>query len=362
MREVTAANRALLAKLGEIVEADVIQPMTNAGWNEDQRIQQALAGLPGVPAPEAPTQGDSMPPQSGPPAPGSAPTQPAPGPTQPFDLTTFLESLRDPQSGLILRKYKDVPAAVQGVQHAVSMAHDALNQRDAAFKKVEELTFQLLEKTPATAPTSPSQPSNTTPTVDTAALDAVMSKILEDGGFFTADTANAMREAVVKTIATAVPTGPVADPNEVLWDNAFTEMEKSVPDFRNHLDSIGLFLRSNEVVRDAVDALVAQKKFLQATKLAYDNMVRLAPAPITPAERAAIEANARTTVHTEVVDAARKDAGVITTNAGGAHESAPSGPSQEQIDRAAAIYHRTTDGRAWRELALGPMLNSPLFD
>lgn len=353
MRELTQAHRGLLDQLGEIVQNEVITPMNQVGWNEGQ---QALAELHGLPVtPDAAPQGSQPPPNSGPPNVESK-TAPASPEATATDLSAYLESLRDEKTGLILRKYKDVPAAIKGVQHAVSMAHEAFDQRDAAFAKLAEL-----EATALTASPTPKAP--VAPTVDTAALDAALAKILEEGGMITPDTVGELREAIVKTAASVVPQS-MADPDQPLWDEAFAKMEQEIPGFggQDNLDAIGLHLRMNPVTKAGVDALVSQKKFYEASRLAYNSMALAAPAPLSAEERRSIELTAKGEVRQAAVDAARKDAGVLTTTAGGTHEVPPSGPTQAEIDAAAAIFARTTDGREWRRLAFGSQLNSPLFD
>jgi hypothetical protein len=88
---------------------------------------------------------------------------------------------------------------------------------------------------------------------------------------------------------------------------------------------------------------------------------------MTPEERAAaerIEAKgaAQEQVRKEVVDAARKDAGVSGSSVSGAHESIDAGASADEIAAAAREMNATGLGTKWRMLTFGKDLTGPYFD
>src|SRR6267142_3632624 len=146
-----------------LVQKEVMEPMNKIGWGHgtppapDYSGQPAPAeGAPGQAASPSPAQPAGQPgqPAAAAPAPNDKPK--ADGSVS-LDLTAMYESLRDPETGLIGKKYKTVEEAIKGSGHLANMAKQAFRERDELVKKLNELQAgnqqpRNLTAAPAAAP------------------------------------------------------------------------------------------------------------------------------------------------------------------------------------------------------------------
>lgn len=339
-----------------VVNNDVIAPMEQANWTQGAYQQQTTAGQPGGNAPDTPLPSNQMGGQA-----GDNP-QPPPlqgGGAQPNSLD--FEQFRD-SNGLYAGKYKTPEELVKGMRNVVDMAKQAFAERD-------ELRSRIAQPTTAPAPSAPAatyvQP---TPVDDGVGnLDAVLNQIVEEGGLLDAQNSQLLRDAVIKLAENQAKNVVNAQSvEEAKWLEVSKTMEIKYPGSSNRADELHLYIQSEPTVSAAVSALLAQGKEFEATELAWRLMTSSSPSrspALTPAQVKQETLTAQDLVRQEAVDAARKDAGVITSAGGGVHEAPPTGPSVDDIMAAAAYGQRTADWSQWRRTALANHLDfdSPLF-
>lgn len=377
-----------------LVENEVIKPMESIGWQHGQ-----------PPAPGAldnPTPSGGAPPTEKPPGtPGQAGTTPAPGTPQgttpqakadtpPSDLFSEFETLRDPITGLILNKYKTPAEAVKGVGHAVTMAKQAFEREAAAIqenarlkKDLEAARLTPPSATPAGGPShTPSLlPSRDAVTKAQAAYDAVLSKVVEEGGILDEESAkklSAAQRELVRAEASAaaeevqLQRDGAKSAEDAKWDRVNKYMEDKYPDSTKFAEEIGLYLQTDPLTASAVQALVAQGKEQEGAELAWKSFDSArqsgaAQASLAAAQTTEVKMDAADQVRKEAVEQARKDAGIPGTSASGVHERGPSAPSQDEIEAAAQAMraYGTQPGNPaaarWRELTIGRNLPPEIF-
>lgn len=369
----TKEEQQLTAMLAQtLVRKEVMEPMEKIGWGHGTPPAPDYTGQPG-PAEGAPGQPAPVPaaPASGPPAP--APTRPTAAPTktdtpQNVDLVALFESLRDPDTGLIGKKYKTVEEAIKGNVHLVHMAKDS-------YKRAEEATRQLLElqnlrQTPAPAyqaaapqPSPDRVASRATLDQAQANLDAVLSQITENGGVLDGETMKTLSKAQ-RELAEAAAENRVLETRNLTqeketadrteWGQVDKFMTEKYPASARFSEEVALHVESDPLLGDAIRALLREGNFdgkRKATELAWTSFERAhgsqvaAEAQQTNESREA-ELAAREQVRQEQVARARKDAGVVTGSAGGAgaHENPNAGgASREEIEMLRDAMRREGD-------------------
>lgn len=374
-----------------LVENEVMKPMESIGWGH------------GTPPP--PVTGDNLQPGGAPP-PGQqqvqqtqqpvtttgsvqAPVQPVKTDT-PVDLVAHFESLRD-ANGMILGKYPDVAAAIKGVGHAVDMAKRAFTERDQLKTELDRLSQQVKAaptQTPVvTSPVATPQaapfavPSRAAVEKAQAAYDEVLSRVVEEGGLLDADTQKALSkaqrelsraEAVYAAQETLLQRDAAQTQENAKWTAVDEYMNKKYPDAKNFAAEMGLFVQSDPLIGEAVAALAAAGKEIQASELAWTAFERArgneVKAISTQADQTKeIQLQAADQVRREAVEKARQDAGIISSSASGVHETPNNSPSQDEINAAARAMNAlgSTPGNPaaarWRELTIGRSLPPEIF-
>lgn len=385
----TAAEAALIQDLiKNVVEPDVMGPMEKIGWSH------------GTPPPPEPVVDDPQKP--GTPTESVKPIAPAVvGPPDPVVVTApvvtespkkdappvvsdplaFIEELKDPKTGLYGGKYKTREEFLKGVGHVVQMAKGAYSKADAAEQEAARLRTEnaQLRIAPAALAAAPQPaPASVTQTITgrSAKLDAVLSKLKDEGGILDEENMQSLIEGVgelASTMATQAAEKSLAThenaraEEDKKWQDVDAHMLQVAPASLNFSDEIGLYVRSTPLVAAAVGALIQAKNLNGAAELAWQLFQGAHPG-MSPAEvkettdKTQIELEAADQVRREAVEQARKDAGVVSSAAAGVHETPGTvGPTQEEIDQAAAEMH-AGDGRRWRALTIGRTLTGPLFD
>jgi len=381
-------ERALTTLLANtLIQEEVMNPMNSIGWGHGS---PPAPGFGTTPTPEGaqplviPAQ---TPPVSGQPTPQTPvlPQQITPGTANTPELISQMESLRE-ANGKILGKYNTPEEAIKGVGHAVTMAKAAFQQRDLAEAEVLRLRTENLNRPqPVSSPETVHQPFVSTP-VSHVGIDAakaklaeVLASVVENGGILDVEHATALSNAQSElSIAAAkfaqAETSHALNAERALWNHADDYMKKNHPDSMNFVDEIGLHIDSEPLLQEAVAALVAQGKADKASELAWTSYRR--SAQLTAVSTATATAqhtenvlNANEQVRQELVDAARKQAGVLTSSAGGhgVHATPAGSSSQEQIAAYTDAMRRegmtpgTSSGQAFRELVIGPSLDPRYF-
>ena len=366
-KEVQELNDKLVK---ELVGPEVMDPMNKIGWGH---------GAPPAPQREttSPSEGaqtvvtESAKPGQ-PEAPATTPTTPVAANTP--DLLAQLESTKD-ANGLYLGKYKTKEEAIKGVGHAVTMAKESFRQRDVAREEMEKLRREnelLRQQPPANAGVS--QSSNV-PVVSRAAVDtaknklaSVLKAIAEDGGTLDGENATRMLEAQselarAEALYAFAETSQKTSAESESWRKADEYMKQHHPDSLNFVDEIGVHIDSDPLLQEAVAALVGAGKREKASELAWTSYQRAAQlatttAVVTDAATKEAQLAAGGQVRQELVEQARKDAGIVSGSAGGqgAHEKPQSGPSIEEVDNLRTAMRRegmtpgTAAGQAFRRL------------
>lgn len=304
-------------------------------------------------------------------------------------LIASFEALRDPETGLIERKYKTVEEAMKGRVHLNTMAKQAFSERDALMRRVAELEARPSQPAAAPAAAAP-QPAPalvaSRASVDQAQarLDKVLSDIAENGGILDAEAAKAMSKAnreLADVIADSRAqerfnerqTAQSADERE--WKEVDAYMRTTYPAAERFSEEVALHMQADSLLTEAVNALLAKGNKRGATVLAWKSFEATHGAQVAAQDRAKAEATeaelaAREQVRNEAVEKARKDAGVIVGSAGGAgaHENRnAAGASREEIAAAVEAMRREGDApgsaaaRRFREMVIGPSLDPSIF-
>lgn len=349
-----------------LVVKEVFEPMSKIGWGHGTPPPPDYSGQP-APAEGAPAapQVPAAQKQGGPPA-AASPAKPDAGKadTPPSDLNALYESLRDPETGLIARKYKTVEEAIKGSVHLVHMAKQAFSERDEAVKKLQSIG--VLRHTPEpSAPAAPPASAATVPSRDRldaaqANLDAVLSKIADEGGVLDGDAnrelSKAQRELAEAAAAVHVETTRNSqvereDADRRAWAQVDQYMTDKYPDSTKFSEEVALHVESDPLLQSAVKALLDRGDKLKATELAWTSFERahrdaVSQAKLQTDAQKEEDLTARGQVRKEVVDNARKDAGIVTGSAGGGgmHENPNAGStSPEEIERLRDAMRREGD-------------------
>lgn len=380
-----------------LVEKEVMEPMNKIGWGHgtppapDRGTTPPAEGAPaadpskpspaqgGQPAPEAPAKPGVVPP-----AKADAPASSEPG----FNIEDF----KDPETGKYFGKYDSATEALKGLGHLAQMAKTSFSQRDTALAEAARLRDEneKLRTQPAASPAA----SPNTVTISPAAraeadraratYDQVLAKVVEEGGVLDEDSAKRLSEAqrdLSRTEARLAAEETLASrenakrEDQEKWEKVDVYMKEHHPDSLTFADEIGLFIQSNPLLQEAVSALVAQGKEIKASELAWTSysqdrgMTNAAEIRAKAAEKEA-ELAAKGQVRSELVEAARADAGVVTGSAGGQgihQKTGTSGPSREEIAQAAAEMSRTGEAPGtpaaarFRDLIIGRFLDPAVF-
>jgi hypothetical protein len=301
-----------------------------------------------------------------------------------------VESFKDPATGKYGGKY-DTPAEfVRGIGHAINMAKQSFVQRDAAIEEAARLRSELStarQSPPVGSPTTVSSESyslsNSRALADTAksAYDAVLARVVEEGGLLDGDSSKSLSEAQrelsraeakLAVEESLIQHDGARSAEQRKWDAVNEFMKTTYPESLPLADEIGLYVQSEPLIQEAVAALVAQGKEQRAAELAwkeFDNAQRggALVASRATAETTEVRLLAADQVRKEAVEQARKDAGISSTSASGVHERLDTGPSQDEINAAANAMraYGTQPGNPaaarWRELTIGKSLPPEFF-
>lgn len=393
----SASEQDLIKHLAEtLVEREVMEPMNKIGWSHASPPPPEHGT---TPSPEgAPTADPSKQPQptSGQPAPPAVPDakpNSAGTGTPPTNASGFnIEDFKDPTTGLYFGKYKTPNEALNGLGHLADMAKTSFKQRDAALQEVARINAEM-DKLRTQSVSSPGTVPNTVTVIPAtradadrarAALDKVLAELVEEGGVLDEDSAKRLAaaqselsrcEAKVATEEALASREQAARVNEAKWAAVDQYMKNNYPDALNFTEEIGLFIQTNPLLQEAIAALTAQGKEIKASELAWTEYKKFSDTNSADVLRTAAvdkeqDLTAREQVRSELVDQARKDAGIVTGSSGGqgVHSTpAASGPSREEIEAAAAEMRRTgeapgTPGAArFRDLIIGRFLDDSVF-
>ena len=338
-----AALRSQLVE--QFVNPQVVAPMEAAGWNNATYTNHQMSGQPASVNTPAPATTVDNPLVS--------------APAQPLDFEQF----RDPSTGLYAGKYRSPEELVKGMSNVVSMAKQAFTERDELRAKLSAMSVSDPSSEGASLPEpSPAQPQD-------GNFDAVLRRIVEDGGILDEGNSQLLRDAVIElTQSTVRNVTSAKEADTRKWDEVSLLMEQKYPGSSNRADELSLYVQSHPEVGTAISALLAKGKEFEATEMAWRLMNSDTPAaPSTPVLPDDVvretTLQAQDSVRQEAVDAARRDAGVLTTAGGGVHEAPPPVTTRDEIAAAAALGHKTADYSMWRRAALSQHLDfdSPLF-
>jgi len=382
---------ALLSRT--LVQKEVVEPMSKIGWGHAAPPPPDYSDNPKAEGAPAPAQPPAAQPQSGLPAPNAG-APPAAVPTAKADtlsaddLVAAFEALRDPQTGLIAGKYKTIPEALKGAGHLANMAKQAFQERDAALARPAAAV--QLSPQPAVTPTAAPIPEPVTLAASRAKLksaqerlDAVLSRVDDNEGVVDGETlrahTNAMRELAdvqaevrVQEIQHTQRASEVAERDRWLAVDDF--MQKNHPDSLSHSVEIGLHIQADPVLQEAVGALVAQGKEVQASVLAWNSYQRAVTSGVAAVERTNAENKeadlaAKEQVRKELLEKARRDAGVVQgSSGGGVHMNEDAGaPSRDEMAQVVAQMRNEGEGLGmgaatrFRHLLIGRHLDPSIF-
>lgn len=387
-RERTAADAALIEHLIKtVVEPEVTRPMEAIGWGHGTPpapMYETDNPTPTGTTTPAPASAAPAAPASGQPAPAAAPASTPAGEPKPdapgADPLAFLDELKDPATGLYLKKYKTREETLKGVGHVVQMAKGAYSRVDAAEQEAQRLReenarLRLTPAAPAAAPqAAPVVVSQPIP-ARSAKLDSVVSKLKEEGGILDEENMQALVDGVRELVlaeAGQVAENKLAEKEKAArdqnakWAAVDDHMRNVAPQSLEYADEIGLYVKATPLVAAAVAALVKEGNLNGAAELSW-KMFSTAHAGMTPAEvsaattATAVKLEAGDQVRREALEQARRDAGISSSAATGVHTTPNQvGPTQEEIDQAAAEM-RAGDGTRWRALTIGRTLTDPIF-
>jgi len=314
-------------------------------------------------------------------APASATPAPAASPVAPAGDLDW-EATKE-ANGLYLGKYKTKAEAIKGVGHVVQMAKNAYTRVDAAEQEAarlraenDQLRRSPAVPVPAAAPTPASVAASLADEpIRSAKLDAVLSKLKDEGGILDEENMSALIDGfselsdlratrVVDRTLRSREDAKMAE--EQKWADVDAHMQNVAPDSLLFSQEIGLFVRSTPLVAAACTALVKTGQEKAAALFAWQQFQVASPVPLSEVKAAdaakTVVLEAGDQARREALDAARRDAGVIGSTAAGVHETPGAvGPSQEEIDSAVEEMH-AGNGTRWRALTIGRTLTDPLFN
>lgn len=385
-----------------LVQKEVIEPLDKIGWrpgtppppdySNPAAGQPGSEGAPGqaaAPAPAAPS-GQPATEAGGQPAPAG---QPKADSLTYDDLVAGYEALRDPETGLIARKYSTVAEAIKGGVHLTHMAKQAFSERDAALRDMAALREEnmKLRQTPVAAPPSPATPvvpqanasSREALVAAKAKLSSVQASIIENGGVLNEELMKSLSDAQIAVSEAAADvrvqerlasTAQAQDQDKAEWAQVDKYMTERYPESIRFSEEVALHLQSDPLLTKAVNALLAQNDKIGATEMAWQSFAAKHSAAVantiqTKAEAKEEDLAAREQVRQEALAAARKDAGVVTGSAGGAgvHESRNTGASREEVAALTEAIRREGDAPGspaamrFRQLIIGPSLDPSYF-
>lgn len=379
-------NDQLAGTIGAAVEQ--LLGMSGNTEANNMMIDAALRGGPTGGQPGGGSAAPGQPGTGGPPAPvGSAPAPvtPTPAPASPLEGEIDWESTKA-ANGLYLGKYRTKVDAVRGVANTVAMAKTAFTRSEEVTRENDTLKRELeqLRMRPVTTPVMAPQesqtpvPSRGNGTVANPKLDAVLSKLKDNGTLEAEDLTN----LVGAITAHAEETGRRAAREEFevhttaarkeaeRWGRVEEFMTEKYPESVNFTDELALFIKTHPMIAAGVSALIVQDKHEEATAAAWEIFSKeqkieptFKPAPATRENvEKEIRLDAADQVRREAVESARRDAGIIGTVGGGrgVHENADPGPSEDEYGDAVARM-RQGDGSKWRGLVFRDALNHPIF-
>ena len=353
--------------LSDTIGSDVLAQMENVGW--EHTATPPAARRVDDPLPVASTETSQSPTTSDNPQ--------GVGPTGMIDW----EALRDPTSGLILKKYKDEGAAVKGIGHAINMLKSGLTRIESVEQENVRLQRELISRPPIIAPATET-PSLTIPTFAREAsvenspkLARVLARIKEEpildeegmqelvDGILEHSTMSAERAARRVILETAQN----VQKENTIWSEVDDYMAREYPESLAFADEMGVFTRTNPLVGEIVAALIEKGKRTEATVFAWKEFKeahseKLAAPQMTADTLKEIQLTEAGKVHAEARQSALRDAGVISSGASGVHETIKTGTTQEEIAAAAARMNQSADGTEWRNLVIGSQLTGPFFD
>lgn len=369
-RSMTQAEADLLARItSEIVEPQVIKPMDQIGWEHGTPPAVPIP-TDGTTPPDTTSTGPNHEPET---TPATTAVEPKPAETVPVTPTPTpegidWESLREP-NGLYLGKYKTPAEALRGMGHVVAMAKNAFSERDLIKKEVEELRGRQTIQ-PTTIAAKPDPVVEKEPAAPSQ-LELVLNRIIEDGGTIDEATGKLLKEALAADTAAAAQSVIAARDNaqsaeRQRWEEVDNYMRQNHPDSFNFISEIQVFRQANPLIERAVQSMLRQGDYVGASELAWVEFQKAQNLAIFNAQRATDVKKEITLEEAEKVRKAAqaeavKDAGVMTTNAGGVHETPTAGVTQDEIDAAAAEMARTGLGENWRRLVIGRDLPDELF-
>ena len=392
-REEQELTKLLAATL---VQKEVMEPMNKIGWSHAAPPPPDYSGPPagteGAPgtgtAPAAQPGGGQPAPVAGAPpatAPGSKADTPPAG-----DIVAVFESLRDAQ-GLIMGKYKTVAEALKGAGHLANMAKQSFQERDAALQQIAKLQELGARPQPVASPAAVPAAVPASLVASRAALeqaqarlDAVLSGVEDNGNVVDAETLRAANKATREVAELAADVrvqenlhnrDTAVSAEQGRWAAVDEFMQQNHPDSLNHSAEIGLHIQSDPVLQEAVSALVAQGKEIKASILAWQSYERAVSTGTFAKERAAAvekeaDLTARGQVRQELLDNARRDAGVVQGTAGGSgiHEAGNgAAPSREELSAAVRQMQMEGEGLGmpaatrFRHLLIGRHLDPTFF-
>jgi hypothetical protein len=354
--------------LSDTIGADVLAQMEDVGWEHTA-------------TPPAARRVDDPPPVAS----TETPQPPVIPDNPPNAATTGVidwEALRDPTTGLILKKYKDEGAAVKGIGHAINMLKSGLNRIDTVEQENQRLQRELISRPAIIAPAT-EVPSLTIPALAREAsvenspkLARVLARIKEEpildeegmqelvDGILEHSTMSAERAArrVIRETAENV------QKENTVWSEVDDYMAREYPESLAFADEMGVFTRTNPFVGEIVAAMIEKGKRTEATVFAWKEFKEAhseklaAPQAMSADTLKEIQLTEAGKVHAEAREAALRDAGVISSGASGVHETVKTGTTQEEIAAAAARMNQSADGTEWRNLVIGSQLTGPFFD
>lgn len=347
------------AMLSATIGEDVFNRMEQVGWQPTTDAPPTVAP---VANPQAPT--------STPAAPVATPANPVPAAVPaaaPTDIDW--ESYRD-SNGLILGKYKDKADAIRGYHSILHLAKNALSQRDEALGRLTQAQQQQYANPipPVVAPTARptgSRPAGTLPPV----FDEVLSKINDNNGVMDPEDLKRLFVAQQQQIREDIEREQreqqaAIDERNQKWLAVDAHMLQHHPEAMTYADQMGVWTETQPEVKAVKEALLRAGNYLEASVYVWEKFQTTLPAldPAKVAEQERVLAAGQ--VRQEAVEAARRDAGLVGSSAGGVHPTPPAAQqtTQEQINEAARYMQQTGDGSAWRHHVIGRTLSGPLFD
>jgi hypothetical protein len=249
------------------------------------------------------------------------------------------------------------------------MANTALGKADHLEREVIELRQRL------TQPVAPVEPPKAK-TIRSSKLETIIAKV-NAGESITAEEIPLLIEGTVEQAEIVAKETVEAqrrqDRNEVdSWNRVDTYMTQNHPESMKFVTEMNLFKATNPEVGAIYNRLLSggsEDDKIAATAFVWREYERANPhvrqVPVDPAKQAEEQQLlAQAVVRKEEVDKARRDAGLLGTQAGGVHETSAvqTGPSREEIDAAGRMMRNTGDGTLWRQLTIGKDLNHPLFN